>query len=150
MVKRFGGRPKTSLRRLSRRKAKTVTRTIPNVTHPVSVVPKVVKKTDKAVVPKVGTTGDDITKKAIDNLSPERKTQQPEMEPLLTPGNPNNPLQEFFTDTMWIAEHSRDQTLVKPSFDAGGGIITNFLLWKLLEHFTREKTDLTKRTKVLK
>jgi len=42
---------------------------------------------------------------------------------------PINPMQDFFDDMGLIMYHARDPYLRKPSFDVGGPVIQNYLLW---------------------
>jgi len=48
-----------------------------------------------------------------------------------------NPMQEFFDDMGLIMYQARDPYLRKPSFDVGGPVIQNYLLWLQLSELMK-------------
>ena len=80
---------------------------------------------------------------------PEEEVKQDVVEPPKQP-IPVNPMQEFFDDMGIIREQTRDTNLRKPSFDIGGPVFQNYLLWLQLAELmklTRKIDILTKEVK---
>ncbi len=50
---------------------------------------------------------------------------------------PVNPLQEFFDDMSLIQNQTRDPNLKRPSFDIGGPVFQNYLLWLQLSELMK-------------
>ncbi len=60
---------------------------------------------------------------------------------------PANPLQEFFDDMSLIQNQTRDPNLKKPSFDIGGPVFQNYLLWLQLSELMKLNRKIDKLLK---
>jgi len=67
----------------------------------------------------------------------EGETGEPLKEIVEQPKVITNPMAEFFGDMHVIQQQSRDPNLQRPSFDIGGPVFQNYLLWLQLSELMK-------------